>query len=66
MANNDDPKTTPLTLKEWLLAPEPRFDGFDKMIPKRGRMRGRIKEDLFSSSEHDSDVPSQWPDTPTV
>jgi antitoxin Phd len=29
------------TLKELLLAPEPRFEGFAEMIPKRGRMRGR-------------------------
>ena len=27
-------------LKEWLLAPEPRFD-FDKVIPKRGKWRSR-------------------------
>jgi antitoxin Phd len=29
------------TLKDWLLAPTPRFDDFAEMIPKRGRMRGR-------------------------
>lgn len=29
------------TLKDWLLAPEPRFDGFAEMIPKRGRVRRR-------------------------
>lgn len=29
------------TLKEVLLAPEPRFDNFDEMIPKRGRWRPR-------------------------
>lgn len=29
------------SLKEILLAPEPRFEDLDKMIPKRGRMRGR-------------------------
>jgi prevent-host-death family protein len=32
------------TLKDLLLAPEPRFDGFAEMIPKRGRMRGRKVE----------------------
>lgn len=29
------------TLKEVLLAPEPRSEDFAEMIPKRGRMRGR-------------------------
>ncbi|MGB9030179.1 MAG: type II toxin-antitoxin system Phd/YefM family antitoxin [Acidobacteriaceae bacterium] len=29
------------TLKDWLLAPEPRFDDFPEMIPKRGRVRRR-------------------------
>ena len=32
------------TLKELLLAPEPRFDSFAERIPKRGRMRGRRVE----------------------
>jgi prevent-host-death family protein len=29
------------TLKDWLLAPTPKFDGFAEMIPKRGRVRRR-------------------------
>jgi antitoxin Phd len=29
------------SLKEVLLAPEPRIDNFDEMIPKRGRWRPR-------------------------
>jgi prevent-host-death family protein len=29
------------TIKDWLLAPEPKFESFPEMIPKRGRMRGR-------------------------
>ncbi len=29
------------SLKELLLAPEPRSEEFAEMIPKRGRMRGR-------------------------
>jgi antitoxin Phd len=29
------------TLKEVLLAPDPRSEEFARMIPKRGRMRGR-------------------------
>jgi prevent-host-death family protein len=31
-------KAAPLSLKEWLLAPEPRFD---IVLPKRGTLRGR-------------------------
>lgn len=41
--NNPDEKETPrLSLKDWLLAPEPKSDLLAKMIPKRGRMRPRF------------------------
>jgi len=29
------------TLKDWILAPAPRFDDLQDMIPKRGRVRRR-------------------------
>ena len=29
------------TLKDWILAPNPRFDDLQHMIPKRGRVRRR-------------------------
>jgi prevent-host-death family protein len=29
------------TLKDWLMAPTPRFDDLQELIPKRGRVRRR-------------------------
>ena len=29
------------TLKDWLLAPQARYEDFDKMIPARGKLRRR-------------------------
>ena len=54
------------TLKELLLAPEPRFEGFAEMIPTRGRLRRRNTDDLFSESARDSDAPSPASDMPPV
>ncbi len=34
------------TLKDWLLAPTPRFDDLQEMIPKRGRVRRRRNQGI--------------------
>lgn len=65
--NNPDEKETPrLSLKDWLLAPEPKSDLLAKMIPKRGRMRPRFVDlsDTPTPSARDSDARSPEPDTP--